>query len=107
MLLDVNNVYVNSCNHHYDPKAYIASLPSERIAYLHIAGHWQKQSDLIIDTHGAPVIDPVWELLQYTYECHGLKPTILERDSDIPPLAELLAEVAHIKRIQDALKVAS
>jgi len=100
MLLDVNNVYVNSVNHGYDPYAFISDIPSERIAYLHIAGHDQREPDLIIDTHGAAVIDPVWDLLRHTYECHGIKPTLLERDSDIPPLDTLLDETKRIRAIQ-------
>lgn len=100
MLLDVNNVYVNSANHNYDPYAFIREIPSEKIAYIHIAGHEQREPDLIIDTHGAQVIDPVWDLLRHTYECHGIKPTLLERDSDIPPLNALLNETQKIYSIQ-------
>lgn len=100
LLLDVNNVYVNSVNHQYDPKAFIAQLPSDKIAYIHIAGHWEKSPDLIIDTHGSDVIEPVWDLLSHTYHWHGDRPTLLERDSDIPPLATLLKEVALIKTHQ-------
>jgi uncharacterized protein len=100
LLLDVNNVYVNAVNHGYDPYDFIASLPSQRIAYLHIAGHKQQSETLIIDTHGATVINPVWELLLHTYQCHGLKPTVLERDSNIPPLATLLQEVETIRQLQ-------
>lgn len=100
LLLDVNNVYVNSQNHQYDPYDFINKLPSDKIAYIHIAGHWQKTPDLIIDTHGAEVIKPVWQLLEYAYKVHGLKPTLLERDSDIPPLSILLEEVNMIKKLQ-------
>lgn len=101
MLLDVNNVYVNSVNHGYDAYQFISNLPSDRIAYIHIAGHDQRAPDLIIDTHGAQVIDPVWDLLRFTYACHGIKPTLLERDSDIPPLDTLLAETRKIHAIQN------
>ncbi|HAT8252079.1 TPA: DUF692 family protein [Legionella pneumophila] len=100
MLLDVNNVYVNSVNHGYDAYEFIQALPSERIAYIHIAGHERREPDLIIDTHGAEVISSVWNLLQFTYECHGIKPTLLERDSDIPPLDTLLTETQRIYAIQ-------
>lgn len=100
LLLDVNNVYVNSVNHGYDAEQFIATLPSERIAYLHIAGHLREAPDLIIDTHGDSVIDPVWSLLETTYAIHGVQPTLLERDFNLPPLDELLAEVETIRRYQ-------
>lgn len=98
--LDVNNVYVNSVNHGFDPLEFIRALPTERIVYLHMAGHYVEAPDLIVDTHGADVIDPVWQLLDQTYALHGVHPTLLERDFNIPPLAELTQEVAHIARIQ-------
>ena len=98
--LDVNNVYVNSVNHAYDPYAFLRKLPKERVVYLHTAGHFQQEVNLLIDTHGAPVIDPVWALLDFTYQHFGVFPTLLERDYNIPPLAELLSEVEHIARLQ-------
>ena len=98
--LDVNNVYVNSVNHRYDPLAFIRALPSERIVYMHIAGHYHEAEDLLVDTHGADVIDPVWRLLDATYRIHGVTPTLLERDFNFPPLAELIGEVEHIAQIQ-------
>jgi uncharacterized protein (UPF0276 family) len=98
LLLDVNNVYVNSINHRYDARAFIDALPAERIAYLHIAGHYREAEDLIVDTHGADVIDPVWSLLEYTYGRIGRRPTLLERDFNIPPLPELLAELGEVQR---------
>ena len=94
--LDVNNVYVNSVNHRYDPLQFIRSLPAERIVYLHIAGHYREAKNLIVDTHGAGVIDPVWTLLDKTYQTFGVHPTLLERDFNIPPLEELATEVKHI-----------
>lgn len=100
--LDVNNVYVNSVNHRYDPLEFIRALPTEHIVYLHVAGHYVEAPDLIVDTHGADVIDPVWSLLEETYRLHGVAPTLLERDFNIPPLAELAGEVEHIARIQAA-----
>ncbi|HAT1987736.1 TPA: DUF692 family protein [Legionella pneumophila] len=100
MLLDVNNVYVNSVNHHYNPYSFIQQIPCERIAYVHIGGHWQKEPNLLIDTHDAPVIEPVWELLKFLYALHGPQPTVLERDTNIPPLTELLDEIALIKTLQ-------
>ena len=106
MLLDVNNVYVNSINHKYDAKAFIRGLPSDKIVYGHIAGHYDEAEDLKVDTHGADVIEPVWELLEYAYLTHGVFPTLLERDFNIPPLNELLAEVKRIKQIQTRCEVA-
>lgn len=100
LLLDVNNVYVNAVNHGYDARQFIAALPSERIAYLHVAGHFREAEDLIVDSHGAAVIDPVWHLLDHAYACHGLRPTLLERDFNIPPLPELVAELDTIRTIQ-------
>lgn len=104
LLLDVNNVFVNSVNHGYDAKQFIAALPSERIAYCHIAGHFNEAEDLIVDTHGADVIDPVWDLLQFAYAQHGVKPTLLERDFNIPALPALFKEVDKIRQYQQAYK---
>jgi len=100
--LDVNNAYVNSVNHRYDPVEFIRALPAGRIVYMHMAGHYREADDLLIDTHGAAVIDPVWALLDETYRIHGVAPTLLERDFNIPPLAELTREVERIARIQAA-----
>ena len=98
--LDVNNVYVNSVNHRFDPRAYIASLPAERVVYMHMAGHYNEADDLIIDTHGADVIDPVWDLLDFTYQTIGVRPTLLERDFNIPPIGELEKEISRIANLQ-------
>ncbi len=100
LLLDVNNVYVNSMNHGSDGYAFIQAMPKERIRYLHIAGHEQISENLLIDTHGAEICDPVWELLQYTYQICGVKPTLLERDFNIPSWQQLQYELATIKKIQ-------
>ena len=100
LLLDVNNIYVNSINHRYDPDEFLAALPGERVSYVHIAGHYEEAQDLRVDTHGADVIDPVWRLLDRAYELFGVMPTLLERDFNIPPVAELLAEVNQIKAAQ-------
>lgn len=100
LLLDVNNIYVNSVNHDYDAEAFLLRLPAERIRYLHVAGHYQEAADLIVDTHGADVIDPVWQLLDKTYQRLGVIPTLLERDFNIPPIADLLREVATIHSLQ-------
>lgn len=100
LLLDVNNVHVNSVNHGYDPDDFLAGLPHDRVAYLHVAGHHHEADDLIVDTHGAPVADPVWGLLRHAYGILGAAPTVLERDFNFPPVPDLLAEVATIARLQ-------
>ena len=100
LLLDVNNIYVNSINHNYDPLTFLRSLPGERTAYIHVAGHYCEAEDLRVDTHGAAVIDPVWQLLAEAYRHFGVKPTLLERDFNLPPLAELLAELQQIGDLQ-------
>lgn len=101
LLLDVNNIYVNSVNHAYDPVEFLQALPGERIAYGHIAGHHNEAEDLIIDTHGADVIGDVWSLLDKAYEIFGVFPTLLERDFNLPPAADLLLEVQMIKDYQE------
>ena len=100
LLIDTNNIYVNSVNHKYDPENYLKGLPTERIAYGHIAGHYNEATDLIVDTHGADVIDPVWVLQKKAYQHHGLYPTLLERDFNMPPMPKLLEEVQIIRDIQ-------
>ncbi|MCY7297475.1 HvfB family MNIO-type RiPP peptide maturase [Alteromonas sp. a30] len=100
LLLDVNNVYVNSINHKYDAVEFLKGMPTNRIVYGHIAGHYNEAEDLIVDTHGADVIEPVWKLLEAAYEIHGAFPTLLERDFNIPPIADLLTEVERIRNIQ-------
>jgi uncharacterized protein (UPF0276 family) len=100
LLLDVNNIYVNSINHGYDPIAFLDSLPLERARYIHVAGHYDEADDLKVDTHGADVIDPVWDILAQAYQRTGVLPTLLERDFNLPPLAELLAEVEQVRRLQ-------
>jgi len=102
LLLDVNNIYVNSINHSYDAESYMKAVSTERIAYLHIAGHYDEEDDLKIDTHGADVIDPVWQLLEKTYQHHGVIPTLLERDFNIPSVSNLIKEVDQIKHYQAA-----
>jgi hypothetical protein len=102
LLLDVNNVYVNSINAQYDPRAFIDALPGDRIWYVHIAGHYVEAVDLRIDTHGSDVIEPVWDLLAYAYERHGALPTLLERDFNFPPVEHLLTEIERIRSVQAA-----
>lgn len=99
--LDVNNIYVNSVNHNYDAEQFLLGLAGERIVYCHVAGHDQRSSSLIIDSHGADVIDPVWQLLATAYQNFGMFPTLLERDFNIPPLAELVKQVEHIAWLQN------
>jgi uncharacterized protein len=100
LLLDVNNIYVNSINHCYDPMQFMDALPLERTRYIHVAGHFDEAVDLKVDTHGADVINPVWSLLAAAYQRVGNVPTLLERDFNLPPLAELLTEVEQIRALQ-------
>lgn len=103
LLLDVNNIYVNSVNFGYNASEFLSALPSERISYIHTAGHYREADDLLIDTHGSAVSDPVWALLQQAYTEHGVRGTLLERDFNFPPMPELLTEVKQIRRLQQAL----
>lgn len=100
--LDVNNVHVNAVNHGHDARDFIRGLPARRVVYLHVAGHYREAPDLLVDTHGADVADPVWDLLDFTLAHLGALPTLLERDFNIPPLADLLSEVTRIGRLQAA-----
>ncbi len=102
LLLDVNNIYVNSINHGYDAQTFLRALPGERVVYFHVAGHYVESEDLRVDTHGADVCDPVWSLLRTAYDHFGVVPTLLERDFNIPPLPELLGEVNYIRELQAA-----
>ena len=98
--LDVNNIYVNSLNHNYDAAAFLKGLEGEKIVYGHVAGHDHDKSGMIIDTHGQSTCDPVWQLLELAYQIFDVFPTLLERDINIPPLADLLVEVEHIATLQ-------
>ena len=100
LLIDINNIHVNSVNHGYDAEAFLNSIPGEHIVYAHVAGHYVEAADFLVDTHGATIIDPVWKLLDSAYERFGVFPTLLERDFNIPPLAELMQEVETIRSIQ-------
>lgn len=102
LLLDVNNIYVNSINHGYDAETFLRGLPANRVAYFHVAGHFEEAADLRVDTHGSDVIDPVWALLEKAYEHCGVVPTLLERDFNIPPLPQLFTEIDRIRRLQAA-----
>lgn len=101
--LDVNNVYVNSRNFGFDPVAFMDGLPLERTCYLHMAGHYVEPDGVLVDTHGATVIDPVWQLLDAAYARVGPLPTCLERDFNIPPLDDLVREVAAIAAAQQRI----
>ncbi len=96
LLLDVNNVYVNSLNHGFEPRQFIEAMPFDRVVQLHVAGHTRQENGLVIDTHGADVCDPVLELLELTVARIGPVPVVLERDNQIPPLTELLDEVERL-----------
>ncbi|NOT86446.1 MAG: DUF692 domain-containing protein [Methylococcaceae bacterium] len=98
--LDVNNIYVNSLNHQYDAAAFLQGLDGKRIVYGHVAGHDLDQSGVIIDTHGQATCNPVWQLLEQAYQTFGVFPTLLERDFNMPPFAELVAEVRCIAALQ-------
>ncbi len=102
VLIDINNIYVNSVNHNYDAKAFLKAMPWHRVAYAHIAGHYVEAEDILVDTHGAEIVDPVWSLLDQAYDLYGIFPTLLERDFNIPPMAELLREVDTINAMQTA-----
>ncbi|MEX0734511.1 MAG: DUF692 domain-containing protein [Steroidobacteraceae bacterium] len=100
LLLDVNNVFVNSVNHRYDAREFLRALPASRVSYFHVAGHYADAPDLRVDTHGAPVCGDVWALLDAAYAQFGPVPTLLERDFNFPPLVELQGELADIRRRQ-------
>lgn len=100
ILLDINNIYVNSVNHGYKAETFLRKIPAHRIAYAHMAGHYVEAKDFLVDTHGATVVDPVWKLLKQAYQLYGAFPTLLERDFNIPPLEELLQEVNTINTLQ-------
>jgi len=101
LLLDINNIVVNSINHGYDAHEFMLAMPAERIRYFHLAGHFVEAEDLRVDTHGDAVADPVWQLLADAYDHFGPVPTLLERDFNFPPIEELLTEVRRIRRMQD------
>jgi len=100
LLLDVNNVYVNSFNHHYDAKEFMDHLPLDKVRYIHMAGHTKVSDDLIIDTHGEAIIDPVYELFGYTMKKLNREvPVLLERDFNIPEMSALQNEMDTLRSI--------
>jgi len=100
LLLDVNNVYVSSVNHRFDPHTYIDALPAARVRQIHLAGHETQPGGHLIDTHDHPVCEAVWQLYGYTTQHCGAVPTMIERDDNIPELHELLDELDHARRVQ-------
>jgi hypothetical protein len=97
LLLDINNIFVSAANHDFDPGAYLSAFPMSHVGEIHLAGHVARRDaaglPLIIDSHDAPVADPVWRLFERAIEILGPVPALIERDSNIPPLRELLAEM--------------
>ena len=100
LLLDVNNVYVNAVNHGFDPQAYLAAIPAECVAEIHLAGY-DASGPCLVDTHASRVAQPVWALYRAAIGRYGPKPTLLEWDTDIPPLDVLLDEAAQAETILD------
>ena len=100
LMLDINNIVVNSINHRYDASDFLRQMPADRIRYFHLAGHSVEAEDLRIDTHGTAVDDHAWQLLEEAYSLFGPVPTLLERDFNFPPMDELLDEVRRIKQLQ-------
>ncbi len=106
LMLDINNIVVNSINHRYDASDFLKDMPAERIRYFHLAGHYVEDEDLRIDTHGTAVDDQAWALLEEAYSQFGPVPTLLERDFNFPPIEELLDEVRRIKQLQTSFVAA-
>jgi hypothetical protein len=106
ILLDINNVYVNAFNHGFDAREYIDGIPAERVYQLHLAGH-TNHGEYIVDTHDAAIIDPVWDLFRYAWRTLGPVSTMIERDANIPPVGELLAELEQARSIAAACEVQS
>jgi uncharacterized protein (UPF0276 family) len=104
LMLDINNIVVNSINHGYDPQAFLYRMPAERIRYFHIAGHHVEAEDLRIDTHGSAIDDQSWQLLADAYTHFGPVPTLLERDFNFPPMHELLGEVRRVREMQQTAR---
>jgi uncharacterized protein (UPF0276 family) len=98
LLLDVNNIYVNAVNFNFDPMEYVAAMPLERVMHVHVAGH-RRMKDFVLDTHGAPIIDPVWEILSAVASRTQLPAVVIERDAHLPPLPEQLAEVEKAREV--------
>jgi len=100
LMLDINNIVVNSINHKYDAREFMLKMPADRIRYFHLAGHYVEAEDLRIDTHGTPVDNLAWQLLADAYTHFGAVPTLLERDFNFPPMQDLLDELNRIRELQ-------
>ncbi len=100
LLLDVNNIYVNAMNHRFDPLGYLDAIPAAHVKEIHLAG-FDEGGDCLIDTHGRPVVEPVWALYDAAVKRFGDVPTLIEWDTDIPPLAVLLAEAGKANAMLD------
>ena len=98
ILLDVNNIYVSSVNHEFDPHDHLNAMPAERVQQIHLAGH-EDHGDYLIDTHDHPVPDPVWDLYRAAVRRFGNVSTMIERDANIPPLEELCTELAAARTV--------
>ena len=104
LLLDINNIYVQSENHNFDPYEYIAGIHGEAVGEFHLAGHIKRDFDgesILVDTHDQPVCDPVWELYRFAVQKIGAVPTLIEWDAELPPLSRLLEEVQAARIILD------
>jgi len=99
ILLDVNNIYVSSVNHGFDPLVYLDAIPVVRVRQIHLAGHQRRDDGLIVDTHDAPIAEPVWRLYENARRRFGDVATMIERDENIPALAELLKELDRARSI--------
>jgi uncharacterized protein (UPF0276 family) len=104
VLLDINNIYVSAYNHNFDPRDYLRAMPSERIFQIHLAGHTQEEN-LIIDTHDHPIADPVYQLYAEAVQRFGRVSAMIERDDNIPPLADLLGELERVRYIGESAVV--
>ena len=100
ILLDVNNIYVSSVNHEFDPLDYLNAIPVDRVQQIHLAGH-ENHGDYLVDTHDHPVPDPVWELYSAAISRFGSVSTMIERDANIPPLEELCAELDAARQLTE------
>lgn len=102
ILLDINNIYVSAMNHGFDPEAYLDGVPPERLYQFHLAGH-SRNGEIVVDTHDHDVPDPVWALYAGAVRRFGRVATMIERDADIPPLADLLVELEHARRVAEPI----